>query len=70
MSRKRAVPVLLAALAAAGAGTTIVQAADAGPRHAHPRANAGQAPQNTVTPIQHVVVIFQENVSFDHYFGT
>ncbi|GCE15249.1 phospholipase C [Tengunoibacter tsumagoiensis] len=25
---------------------------------------------NTTTPIQHVVVIFQENVSFDHYFGT
>ena len=24
----------------------------------------------TVTPIKHVVVIFQENVSFDHYFGT
>ncbi|MDB5107161.1 MAG: Phospholipase precursor, partial [Candidatus Binatus sp.] len=23
-----------------------------------------------VTPIQHVVIIFQENVSFDHYFGT
>jgi phospholipase C len=23
-----------------------------------------------VTPIEHVVVIFQENVSFDHYFGT
>jgi phospholipase C len=23
-----------------------------------------------VTPIQHVVVIFQENVSFDHYFAT
>ena len=22
------------------------------------------------TPIHHVVVIFQENVSFDHYFGT
>ncbi len=22
------------------------------------------------TPIQHIVVIFQENVSFDHYFGT
>ena len=22
------------------------------------------------TPIQHVVVIFDENVSFDHYFGT
>jgi len=24
----------------------------------------------TDTPIKHVVVIFQENVSFDHYFGT
>ena len=24
----------------------------------------------TNTPIKHVVVIFQENVSFDHYFGT
>lgn len=24
----------------------------------------------TATPIQHIVVIFQENVSFDHYFGT
>jgi len=26
--------------------------------------------QPTDTPIQHVVVIFQENVSFDHYFAT
>ncbi|HEX3913116.1 MAG TPA: alkaline phosphatase family protein [Steroidobacteraceae bacterium] len=24
----------------------------------------------TATPIKHLVVIFQENVSFDHYFGT
>src|SRR3984893_6488849 len=24
----------------------------------------------TSTPVKHVVVIFQENVSFDHYFGT
>lgn len=24
----------------------------------------------TATPIQHLVVIFQENISFDHYFGT
>ena len=24
----------------------------------------------TATPIHHLVVIFQENVSFDHYFGT
>ena len=25
---------------------------------------------STRTPIKHLVVIFQENVSFDHYFGT
>ena len=25
---------------------------------------------NTTTPIKHLVVIFGENVSFDHYFGT
>jgi phospholipase C len=25
---------------------------------------------NTETPIKHLVIIFQENVSFDHYFGT
>ena len=28
------------------------------------------APGSTSTPIKHVVVIFGENVSFDHYFGT
>src|SRR5271155_3759148 len=36
-------------------------------------ANANSPPpssSNTATPIKHVVVIFQENVSFDHYFGT
>ncbi len=27
-------------------------------------------PNGTATPIKHLVVIFQENVSFDHYFGT
>src|SRR6201981_4180883 len=35
---------------------------------------AGAAPittdVQTVYPISNVVVIFQENVSFDHYFGT
>lgn len=29
-----------------------------------------QAWADTATPIKHLVVIFQENVSFDHYFGT
>jgi phospholipase C len=32
-------------------------------------ARATSVPSAT-TPIEHVVVIFQENVSFDHYFGT
>jgi phospholipase C len=31
------------------------------------KGNGGGA---TTTPIKHLVVIFQENVSFDHYFGT
>ena len=31
---------------------------------------AAEPAVRTVTPIHHLVVIFQENVSFDHYFGT
>jgi phospholipase C len=33
-------------------------------------ANAEERDFRTATPIKHLVVIFQENVSFDHYFGT
>src|SRR5579864_5360256 len=32
-----------------------------------PAAGAAATP---ATPIKHLVIIFQENVSFDHYFGT
>src|ERR1700740_2744384 len=35
----------------------------------HPAPAQAQSASPT-TPIQHVVVIFQENVSFDHYFAT
>ncbi len=40
-----------------------------------PTANASQGAKNreqnpTNTPIKHIIVIFQENISFDHYFGT
>ena len=35
--------------------------------HVSARSVGASAP---TTPIRHVVVIFQENVSFDHYFGT
>src|ERR1700761_3300269 len=31
---------------------------------------ATEAQTGTSTPIKHLVVIFQENISFDHYFGT
>src|SRR4051794_13440199 len=34
------------------------------------RAQPSAAPPAPKTPIEHVVVIFDENVSFDHYFGT
>ncbi len=40
--------------------------ANAAPAKPPAKAAAGE----TATPIQHLVVIFQENVSFDHYFGT
>ncbi|WP_199678685.1 phospholipase C [Salinisphaera sp. LB1] len=36
--------------------------------HEHSK-RPGQTSQ-TITPIKHIVVIYQENVSFDHYFGT
>jgi phospholipase C len=38
-----------------------------------PNTYKGQDPSHygpTATPIRHVVVLFQENISFDHYFGT
>jgi len=35
----------------------------------HPPAAHAQS-SSPITPIQHLVVIFQENVSFDHYFAT
>ena len=51
------------ALAAAAGGALIATgSAAAGPADHHHH--------YTATPIRHVVVIFQENVSFDHYFGT
>jgi phospholipase C len=42
-----------------------IAATTAATSHATPHPGAA-----TTTPIKHLVVIFQENVSFDHYFGT
>jgi phospholipase C len=56
--------------------TTLATVASATIASAPVAAAAGSAtpvPANgprTTTPIKHLVVIFQENVTFDHYFGT
>ena len=34
------------------------------------QAQSATTAPGTTTPITHVVVIFKENISFDHYFGT
>jgi phospholipase C len=72
MSRRRALIGLLATIVIAGASVLATQVAVAGDGHEsqHGRdSQKGHVP-STTTPIQHVVVIFQENVSFDHYFAT
>src|SRR5882762_348717 len=60
---RRVLASLLAMTIAMGPSVTLAFAAPAKPVTKYP-ASA------TATPIQHLVVIFQENVSFDHYFGT
>ncbi|MDH2443347.1 alkaline phosphatase family protein [Amnibacterium sp. CER49] len=50
--------------AAAAAGVAALVVCGASPSNAAPPTNGA------ATPIQHLVVIYQENVSFDHYFGT
>jgi phospholipase C len=70
----------IAAAAALGAGVavgTTVSGANASPSTAGAVAVPETSPASswtitapTATPIKHVVVLFDENVSFDHYFGT
>ena len=52
--------LMIAALAASA------PALAAGGGHGQGAPGAG----DTTTPIKHVIVVYQENVSFDHYFGT
>ncbi|HVB14948.1 MAG TPA: alkaline phosphatase family protein, partial [Stellaceae bacterium] len=58
--RRRFPNLFSAALGAAG----VISAACL-PVTAHAAGDAA-----TATPIKHIIVIFQENVSFDHYFAT
>ena len=55
-------PVISGCLAAAFAVVTVTALADDRDRDDHGLV--------TRTPIKHLVVIFQENISYDHYFGT
>jgi len=58
--------VVLTAATALSLGIALSVPAAAGTAQATGRQWTG----STTTPIKHLVVIFQENVSFDHYFGT
>ena len=62
MSRSRRLLAAAVLTAAAIAGvTSVAELASGADKKANPA---------TATAIKHLVVIFQENVSFDHYFGT
>ncbi len=73
MARTRVIAAMAVALAAAGGSVVAADAAASGAvKHDGDRGwhhHRGDR-DDTRTPIEHVVVIFQENVSFDHYFGT
>jgi phospholipase C len=55
------------ALVAAGAALVLLPAGVAAAAVGNSKPTSAST---TTTPIKHLVVIFQENVSFDHYFGT
>jgi phospholipase C len=69
MAQKRVIAALAVATCAAGGGVAVARTHTGG--HPTPAVRSHQhRARATRTPIKHVVVIYQENVSFDHYFGT
>jgi phospholipase C len=74
MARKRILSLLLVALSVSGLAVAVAQARSGrshrGPSSRHGAVKHRDGNSATTTPIKHVVVIFQENVSFDHYFAT
>ncbi len=58
------------ALVAALAATTFLATSAAQTGIAASHENHWHHDSRTKTPIKHVVIIFSENISFDHYFGT
>jgi phospholipase C len=59
MLRQASASLLIATVFLSGCGTTAL-----------PSPNAAIVPTTSAQAIKHVVVIFGENISFDHYFGT
>ncbi|MDH6142593.1 phospholipase C [Kitasatospora sp. GP30] len=60
----------VSASAAAGAAVAGTAGAAAGAAPAAAAAPAGPTSTGTITDAQHIVILMQENRSFDHYFGT
>src|SRR5664280_2248137 len=60
--RRRSTPLVRAGGALAAASVAVLALPGLG------QGVAGATVSSSTTPIDHVVVIFQENVSFDHYF--
>ena len=70
MARNRVLLLLMAALVVAVVSGAAAQASTKGRSQHRARHHGHGGGSATATPIKHVVVIFQENESFDHYFGT
>ena len=74
LSRLRRKPVAVAGFALLGAvalvGSGVLAATPALANGDWGHSSHGDHSDQTTTPIKHLVVIFDENISFDHYFGT
>src|SRR5689334_1383953 len=68
MRKRRRMVVTAASLTAAGS-LVLASCGDGGGNGTASLA-AASSPARTTTPIKHLVVLFDENISFDHYFGT
>src|SRR6201986_11198 len=70
MHLKHRLGAAVAAVAVLGGGAVALSAVTAGSSPTPSSATKPEAKAKATTSIQHLVVIFGENVSFDHYFGT